>query len=121
VEQEQPTIPEHLSSHPFFSVIKVTRSLVLCICFVDPFCPLFLGHCVLCQLAIFKGPDQLFSFLLRNSCIDVHFMQINQEVCIKRSTIGTLKSVDCLLKHTFINHNKYVVDQTLEYFDVSFT
>jgi hypothetical protein len=44
---------------------------------------------------------------------------INEEVCIKRSTVGTLGSVDCLLKHTFIKHNKYVVDQTLEYFDVS--
>jgi hypothetical protein len=58
---------------------------------------------------------------LRSSCIDVHSMQINEEVCIKRSTVGTLRSVDCLVKHTFIKHNKYVVDQTLEYFDVSFT
>jgi hypothetical protein len=31
-------------------------------------------------------------------------MQINEEVCIKRSTVGTLGSVDCLLKHTFINN-----------------
>ena len=58
---------------------------------------------------------------LRISCIDVHSMQINEEVCIDRSTVGTLTSVDCLLKYTFIKHNKYVVDQTLEYFDVSFT
>jgi hypothetical protein len=48
-------------------------------------------------------------------------MQINEGVCIDRSTVGTLRSVDCLLKHTFIKNNKYVVDQTLEYFDVSFT
>ena len=48
-------------------------------------------------------------------------MQINEEVCIKRSTVDTLRSVDCLLKHTFIKHNKYVVDQTFEYFDVSLT
>jgi hypothetical protein len=42
VEQELPTLPEHLSSLPGFSGIRVTRSLVLCICFVDrglSFCP----------------------------------------------------------------------------------
>jgi hypothetical protein len=48
-------------------------------------------------------------------------MQINEEVYMKRGTVDTLGSVDCLLKHTFIKHNKYVVDQTIEYFDVSFT
>ena len=48
-------------------------------------------------------------------------MQINEEDYMKKGTFGTLRSVDCLLKHTFIKHNKYVVDQTLEYFDVSFT
>ena len=34
-EQELPTLPEHLSSLPVFSRVRVTRSLVLCICFVD--------------------------------------------------------------------------------------
>jgi hypothetical protein len=28
-------VPEHLSSHPVFSGVRVTRSLVLCVCFVD--------------------------------------------------------------------------------------
>jgi hypothetical protein len=32
VEQELPTLPEHISSHPVFSVVRVT---VLCVCFVD--------------------------------------------------------------------------------------
>jgi hypothetical protein len=32
LEQELPTLPEHLSSHPVFSVFSVTRSLVLCVC-----------------------------------------------------------------------------------------
>ena len=39
---ELPTIPEHLSSHPVFNRVRVTRSLVLCVCFVDrclSFCP----------------------------------------------------------------------------------
>ena len=42
VEQELPTLPEHLSSSPIFSDVGVTRSLVLCVCFVDrclSFCP----------------------------------------------------------------------------------
>ena len=37
VEQELPTLPEHLTSPPppRFSGVRVTRSLVLCVCFVD--------------------------------------------------------------------------------------
>ena len=45
VEQELLTLQEHLSSPPVFSRVRVTRSLVLCACFVDhclPFCSLFL-------------------------------------------------------------------------------
>jgi len=49
VEQELLTIPEHLSSPPLFSGVRVTRALVLCVCFVDrclsfffwPLCCLF--------------------------------------------------------------------------------
>ena len=35
VEQELLTLPEHLSSFPVFSGVRVTRSLVLYVCFVD--------------------------------------------------------------------------------------
>ena len=35
VEQERFTLPKHLSSPPIFSGVRVTRSLVLCVCFVD--------------------------------------------------------------------------------------
>jgi hypothetical protein len=35
VEQEVLTHPEHLSSLPVFSGVRATRSLVLCVCFVD--------------------------------------------------------------------------------------
>ena len=35
VERELPTLPEHLSSCPVFSGVRVARSLVLCVCFVD--------------------------------------------------------------------------------------
>ena len=43
MELELLTLPEDLSSHPILSGVGVTRSLVLCVCFVDrclSFCPL---------------------------------------------------------------------------------
>ena len=50
VEHELPIFPEHLSSSPDFSVVRVTRSLVLCVCFVDrclSFWPLcFMSFCL---------------------------------------------------------------------------
>jgi hypothetical protein len=52
VEQELPTFPEHLSSPLIFSGVRVTQSLVLCVCFVDrclSFCSFSLGHCVVCS------------------------------------------------------------------------
>ena len=52
VEQELPTLPEHLSSPPVLSGVRVTRSLVLYVCFVDLVCPfvLFLWTIVLSVL-----------------------------------------------------------------------
>jgi hypothetical protein len=41
VEQELLTLPEHLSSSPVFSGVRATRSLVLCVCFVDRFLSFF--------------------------------------------------------------------------------
>ena len=35
VEQEPSTLPEHTSSPRVFSGVQVTRSFVLCVCFVD--------------------------------------------------------------------------------------
>jgi hypothetical protein len=47
VEQELLTLPEHLSSPPVFSAVRVTRSLVLCVCL--SFCPFSVAHCVVCS------------------------------------------------------------------------
>ena len=44
VEKDMPTLPEHPSSPPVFSGVRVMRSLVLYVCFVDrclPLCCLF--------------------------------------------------------------------------------
>ena len=52
VEQELLTLPEHLSSHTVFTGVRVTRSLVLYVCFVDrclSFCTFSVGHCVVCS------------------------------------------------------------------------
>jgi len=56
VEQELLTLPEHLSSHPLFSGVRVTRSLVLYVCFVDrclSFCIFSFGHWVVCSSSIY--------------------------------------------------------------------
>jgi hypothetical protein len=56
VEQELPTLPEYLSSPLVFSGVRVTRSLVLCVCFVDrclSFCTFSFGHCVVCSSSIY--------------------------------------------------------------------
>ena len=50
-------LPEHPSSPPVFSGVRVTRSLVLCVCFVDrclSFCLFSFGHCVVCSSSIYR-------------------------------------------------------------------
>jgi hypothetical protein len=52
VEQELLILPEHLSSPSVFSGVRVTRSLVLYVCFVDrclSFSTFSFGHCVVCS------------------------------------------------------------------------
>ena len=51
VEQELLTLPEHLSSPPVFSGVRVTRSLVLYVCIVDRCCSF--AHSVVCSSSIY--------------------------------------------------------------------
>ena len=63
VEQELPTLPSHLSSPPVFSWIRVTRTLVLCVCFVDrclSVCTFFLLAIVLFDLLRYTDFDYPF-------------------------------------------------------------
>jgi hypothetical protein len=56
VEQELLTIPKHVSSLPVFSGVHVTRSLVLCVCFVDRCLSFFtfsFDLCVVCSSLIY--------------------------------------------------------------------
>ena len=44
-----------MSSPPIFSGVRVTRSLVLCVCFVDrclSFCTFSFDHCVVCPSSV---------------------------------------------------------------------
>ena len=55
-DQELLTLPVHLSSLPVFSEVRVTRSLVVCVCFVDrclSFCTFSFGHFVVCSSSIY--------------------------------------------------------------------
>ena len=52
VEVELLILPEHLSSPPAFSGVRVTWSLVLCVCFVDHclcFCTFYFDHNGVCS------------------------------------------------------------------------
>ena len=52
VAEEWYNLNAYLSSPPVFSGVRVTRSLVLYICFVDgclSFCPFSFGHCDVCS------------------------------------------------------------------------
>ena len=51
MEQELFTLPEHLSSPPVFSGVRVTRSLVLCVCFVDRCLSYFFWPFFVCSLS----------------------------------------------------------------------
>ena len=53
VEQELLTLPDYMSPPPVFSGVCVTRSLVLCVCFVDR-CLLFFGHCVVRPSSVYE-------------------------------------------------------------------
>jgi hypothetical protein len=73
VEQELLTLPEHLSSPLVFSGVRVTRSLVLCVCFVDrclSFCPFSFSHCAVC-------PSSIYGFWL-----PLWNLQTIHEICI---------------------------------------
>ena len=56
-EQELFTLPKHRISPMGISRVRVTRSLVLCVCLVDrflPFCNFFFSHCVVCSSLIYE-------------------------------------------------------------------
>ena len=61
MEQEIPTLPEHLSSPPVFSAVCVTRPLVLFICFVDC-CLYFCTFSLAIMLSVLRYTDSDYPF-----------------------------------------------------------
>ena len=54
--EELLTLPDHMSLPPFYSGVRVTRSLVLCVSFVDcslSFCTFSFVNCVVCFSSIY--------------------------------------------------------------------
>ena len=71
MEQELLTLLEHLSSPPVFTGVRVTRSLVLYVCFVDrclSFCTFSFGYCVVCSSSIYTDSDCLFGIFKLETC-----------------------------------------------------
>ena len=61
------TLPEHLSSSPVISGVRVTRSLVLCVCFVDhclSFCTFSVGFMLSVLLRYTDYPFGIFKLFL---------------------------------------------------------
>ena len=71
VEQELLSLPEHLSSSPVFSGVRVTRCLVFCVCFVDRCLAfgLFLLAIVLSVLLPFTDSDYPFGIIWPLCCL----------------------------------------------------
>ena len=63
VEQELFTLPEHLSSPPVFSGVRVSRSLVWYVCFIDRcFCPFVLFLLAIVLSGLLRYTDSDYSF-----------------------------------------------------------
>ena len=99
-----PTLPEHLSSPPVFSGVRVTRSLYLCVCFVDrclSFCSF--GHCVVCSSSIRILITPLVSL---NSSYNVHILLFKTNInnkftkrLIKWDTVKTILFISSLKRY----------------------
>ena len=90
------TLPEPLSSPPDFGGVRVTRSLVLCVCFVNrclSFCTLSDGHCVVCSSSIYGWFWLLlwyFQTLLKDmlDCAQKYLLLLDQTILLHfRSSI----------------------------------
>ena len=75
MEKKQLTLPEHLSSPPVFSGVRVIRSLVFCVCFVHRYLSFFtfsFGFSFLLSVLRFTGTDYPLSYL--QTLLTAHFL-----------------------------------------------
>jgi hypothetical protein len=89
VDQELPTLPQHLSTPPVFTGVRVTRFLVLYVCFVDcglSFCTFSFGHCVVCSSSIygFWFPLWYLQTLLKDmlDCAQNYLLLLDQTISL---------------------------------------
>ena len=99
VEQELPTLPGHLSSPPVFRGVRVTQSLVLCVCFVDRclfvctffFWPLF----ELLRYTDFDYPFGIFKLFYNFRTIVIYYLLLYpvESVLILTSLLSLLPNI----------------------------
>jgi hypothetical protein len=86
VEQEVLTFQEPMSSPQVFSGVRVTRSLVLYVCFVDrclSFCTCSFGHCVLYRLLHVQNANCKYTEASNTSLIAAQTLQTVSSLKVK--------------------------------------
>jgi hypothetical protein len=110
------TLQEHLSSTPVFSGVRVTRSIVLWVWFVDrclALCTISSGHCVVCSSIYgFRLPLWYLQTLL--TCANVQMQQLKIRIwylctnCLP--AVNRIKSetvqLNCISKYKWNKGNK---------------
>jgi hypothetical protein len=117
VEPELLTLPGHMSSPTGFSGVRVTRSLVLYVCFVDrclSFCPFSFGNCVV-YLRIL-----ITSLVPSNSyCTDAFYRTCTVRIYNKKRKRHTSSMHDRLASKSrkfFVNFEMLVVIYIIKYY-----
>jgi hypothetical protein len=125
VEQELPTLPEHMSSPLVFSGVRVTRSLVLYVCFVDrclSFCTFFFWP--LCCLFFFDIrfiwlPLWYLQTLLTSALLIGTLLQNNGKKVEVISFVGQFRSTSVVIPSFRARHQyRYVGYRTRKMFVV---
>ena len=104
MEQELLILPQHPSSPPVVSGVRVTWSLVLCVCFVDyclSFCPFSFGHCVVCSSSIY-GYTAIFGCITNCNQMKCNKIFLNFNVIFLFHMVGGLFCLFCLITYTDI-------------------
>ena len=121
VKQELLTLPEHLSSSPVFSGVRVTRSLVLYVCFVDrclSFCTFSFDHCVFCSSSIYQfwlppfGIFKLFLLPFLSSIKAYSLIQIQIGNLIPELSLSGLFLYGKLFWWDIILHSSYCIENS---------
>jgi hypothetical protein len=81
VEQELLTLPDHLSSSRVFSGVRIIRSLVVCLCFVDR----YLSFCffpLAIVLSVLRYTDPEYPFFIFKLCLRRKFILLEIDTCL---------------------------------------